>query len=241
MNPIREFLNGFEAMTLENKTDVVSLIKADHRKVDKLFCQYMASKDNAEKENILKEIVSDLRVHAAAEEAKVYPTLDREDHNGTNESLEEHHLIKILLEELTSNRMPEDKVDAKVKVLSEVVKHHVKEEESIYLPELADSGADLEELGESFTSEKERLLGLPEEGEKIESSSDEDFRKVPDAVLEDDAVEVKPVRKAPARKAPAKKAPAKKPAAIKKPIKAVKKDNTVKMPAAKASKKKKAS
>ena len=247
-------MNGFEAMTLENKTDVVSLIKADHRKVDKLFSQYMQSKDNTEKENILKEIVSDLRVHAAAEESQVYPALDREDHEGTNESLEEHHLIKILLEELTSNRMAEDKIDAKVKVLSEVVKHHVKEEESIYLPELQDSGANLEELGNSFVNEKERLLGMPEEGEKIECDDDGAFMKVPDAVLEDDCVEIKNTdiknttvaRKAPVKKAPAKKAPAKKVAdnkvvAAKKPVKAVKKDNTVKMPAAKVSKKKKAS
>jgi hemerythrin superfamily protein len=252
MNPFKEFLNGFQAKTLENRTDVVSLIKADHRKVDKLFAQYVESKDSTEKENILKEIVSDLRVHAAAEESKVYPTLDREDHEGTNESLEEHHLIKILLEELTSNRMAEDKVDAKVRVLSEVVKHHVKEEETIYLPELQDSGADLEELGTSFISEKERLLGLPESGERIESTDDSDFMKVPDAVLEDEAVEVKreTAKKPPARKPAAKKEAVKKARVKKEPakrvaaaktIKAVKKDNTVKMPSAKPAKKKKAS
>jgi hemerythrin superfamily protein len=218
MNPFKEFFNGMGAMNLEGRTDVISLIKADHRKVDELFKQYMDSSDDAEKESILQEIINDLRVHASAEETKVYPILDTEDHDGANESREEHHLIKILIEELSSNRLAEDKIDAKVKVLSEVVKHHVKEEETKYLPELKDSGADLDLLGENFTTEKERLMGEPDMvAAPVETTDESMFRRVPDAVLADDAREVKasaakkaPLKKEPAKKVEAKKAPARK-------------------------------
>jgi len=157
MNPFKGLMNGVESIVLEGRTDVISLIKADHRKVDQLFKQYKDAETKAEKKRVMLEIINDLKVHAAAEESKVYPTLDKEDHNGTNESFEEHHLIKILIEELADMTDVNDKTDAKVKVLSEVVEHHVKEEESKYLPELKNSDADLEKMGASFTAEKERL------------------------------------------------------------------------------------
>jgi hemerythrin superfamily protein len=161
MNPFKEFMNQVENKMLESRSDVISLIKADHRKVDQLFAEYVASDDNAEKEKIIMQVIDDLRVHAGAEEGKVYPVLDKQDHNGSNECLEEHHLIKILIEELSGMHQINDKVDAKMKVLSEVVKHHVNEEENKYLPELEKSGEDLDELGEEFMAEKERLQKEP--------------------------------------------------------------------------------
>jgi hemerythrin superfamily protein len=171
MNPFQKIWAVAETTLLESKSDVISLIKADHRKVDQLFERYVKSTDNHEKRSIVKKIINDLRIHAGAEEGKVYPVLDREDHCGTNESLEEHHLIKILIEELSLMRVMNDKVDAKMKVLSEVVKHHVQEEEFKYLPELKESDADLDELGETFTAEKLRLEKDPEKKPRKKSSA----------------------------------------------------------------------
>jgi len=173
MNPFKGLMNEVESIVLEGRTDVISLIKADHRKVDQLFKQYKEAQSKAEKKRVMLEIINDLKVHAAAEESKVYPTLDKEDHEGTNESFEEHHLIKILIEELAGMLDMDDKTDAKVKVLSEVVHHHVKEEESKYLPELKDSDADLEKMGASFTAEKERLQKVKTMPEKAAKKSAE--------------------------------------------------------------------
>ena len=258
MNPIKEFLNEVEAKVLELRTDVISLIKSDHRKVDLLFEQYIASEDRAEKDDILKSIIGDLKVHAAAEEAKVYPTLDNEDHAATNKALEEHHLIKILIEELCNRQLKDDKVDAKVKVLSEVFQLHAKEEEGKYLPELKESGADLEQLGEDFTSEKDRLMSIPAKTKKVKSA-----KKAPAVkpIAEKKPVAKKPVAKKPVAKKPvavkpaAKKPVAKKPAATKpvstklaskkpafaKITAASKQSKTVKMPTSKAKPKRKAS
>lgn len=171
MNPFQEIWAAAETKLLESKSDVISLIKADHRKVDQLFERYVKSTDSHEKRSIIKKIINDLRIHAGAEEGKVYPVIDKEDHGGVNESLEEHHLIKILIEELSLMRVMNEKVDAKMKVLSEVVKHHVQEEEFKYLPELKESDADLNELGDTFTAEKLRLEKEPQQKPRKKSAA----------------------------------------------------------------------
>jgi hemerythrin superfamily protein len=206
MNPIKEFFNEVETKVLAQGTDVISMIKSDHRKVDGLFQQYQSSSDETEKKELVKTICTELRVHAGAEETKVYPTLDQEDHNGANESLEEHHLIKILISELSGMGAVNDKMDAKMKVLSEIVKHHVHEEETKYLPELNDSGEDLDQMGEAFQAEKERLMNAPDQEEKPGNKAKRrSVAKVASAKKGEPRKKAKSAKKDAAKKAPAKK------------------------------------
>jgi hemerythrin superfamily protein len=157
MNTISKFIKDLEQKSLSGKSDVISLIEADHRKVDALFAQYQSSSKTADKRKLLEQIVKELNVHTAAEEKLVYPKLEETDEDGTNEAFEEHHVVEVVLNELSKVGKIDDLVDAKVKVLSELVKHHVKEEESKLLPELKQSGADLEELGTEFKNQKDAL------------------------------------------------------------------------------------
>lgn len=160
MNAVTKFITELDEKAEKAKGDVISLIKADHRKVDLLFAEYESSKKPADKKVLLEQIVKELNVHAAAEEKLVYPTLKETDADGTNEAYEEHHVVEGMLKELMGVQEINELVDAKVKVLSELVKHHVKEEEKTLLPEIKESGADLNDLGNDFKAEKERLKGI---------------------------------------------------------------------------------
>ena len=70
----------------------------------------------------------------------------------------EHASIKSLVEQLETMRADDELVDAKVKVLSEYVKHHVKEEEDELFPKVKKSALDLEALGEEMAERKSELM-----------------------------------------------------------------------------------
>lgn len=141
--------------------NVIDLLKKDHRKVEQLFKDFEKAEAKDEKLAILKEVITELNLHSAAEEKLVYSTLKDGEEEKVEEAFEEHHLAKFLLAELDQFDGSEENFDAKVKALSEVIKHHVKEEELDMLPKLRGSDTDLEELGREFLEEKEELRANP--------------------------------------------------------------------------------
>ena len=145
--------------------DAIDLLTEDHRKVDELFEDYEASKDEADdgaKEERVAEICLELTIHASVEEEIFYPAareaLESEDDAETLDEAEvEHQSIKDLVEQLQAMTAGEELYDAKVKVLAEYVKHHVQEEEGELFPALRGSDADLEALGAELAQRKEEL------------------------------------------------------------------------------------
>lgn len=139
--------------------DAVSLLKEDHRKVEELFKKFEETESKIERRSLLDEIITELTVHASLEEKFIYPLLFTEEmEDKTKEAFEEHHVVKLLLTELDSFSGGEDNIKAKVKVLSEMVKHHIKEEELDLLPKLKDQGVDTDELGATLKKEKKNFL-----------------------------------------------------------------------------------
>jgi hemerythrin superfamily protein len=136
--------------------DAIDLLKADHRKVESLFSQFERARSN--KQNILDQIIKELSIHATVEENLVYPLIDDEDHDMAMEANEEHHVVKMMLAELADIPADKDIVKAKVRVLKEIVNHHVKEEERDILPKLKKSGADLDRLAEDILRRKQQLM-----------------------------------------------------------------------------------
>ncbi len=121
--------------------DAITLLKADHRAVQKLFKQFEKSGDRAvvTKRNIVKDIVKELSIHAAIEEQVFYPSVRNEVDGAEREvleSLEEHHVAKWLLSEIDGMSPDDERFDAKVTVLIEAVRHHVEEEETVLFPEV---------------------------------------------------------------------------------------------------------
>lgn len=110
--------------------DAIALLKADHRKVERLFKRYEKAKSKSVKAKLAQQICLELSVHTTIEEELFYPTVrgtvDDEIHD---EAYVEHDGAKVLIAELLKGTPDDDFYDAKVVVLSEMIKHHVKEEE----------------------------------------------------------------------------------------------------------------
>src|SRR5262245_40794749 len=121
--------------------DAITLLKNDHRTVEKLFKQFEKAGDRAhvQKRKIVDRIIEELSVHAAVEEQIFYPVARGavpETEEIALESLEEHHVVKWVLSELQDMGPKNERFDAKVTVLIENVRHHVEEEESDFFPEV---------------------------------------------------------------------------------------------------------
>jgi short-subunit dehydrogenase len=153
--------------------DVIDLLMADHRKVEGLFEEFENSRTKVQRRKLLEKIITELSIHAAAEEKHVYPAYMQEDEDMTQEAIEEHHVVKMVLKELSSFDGSEENVKAKVKVLSEMVQHHVEEEESEMFPEMRKMDLDLMEMAEDVKAEKEKLLSrMKKVGDKSKRKDD---------------------------------------------------------------------
>ena len=142
--------------------DAITLLKNDHRSVEKLFkrFEHAGEKAYAEKRKLVDRIIEELSQHAAIEEQVFYPVA-RATVPGTEdialESLEEHHIVKWVLSELEGMDPHDERFDAKVTVLIENVRHHVEEEESEFFPKVRDrlGRNDLGEVGDALAQAKE--------------------------------------------------------------------------------------
>jgi hemerythrin superfamily protein len=148
--------------------DAITLLKNDHKTVEKLFTQFEKAGDTAyrTKRAIVDRIIEELSVHAVIEEQLFYPVTRAtvpETEDIALESLEEHHIVKWVLNELDSMSPEDERFDAKVTVLMENVRHHVEEEEGEYFPKVrAELGRHaLNELGDALMAAKKRAPTHP--------------------------------------------------------------------------------
>ena len=110
--------------------DAIAMLKADHRKVEELFAKFEETNGKATKQRLAEEICLELKVHTAIEEEIFYPACrGKVEDDLVNEAYVEHDSAKLLINEIEAGGPEEDFYDAKVKVLSEMIEHHVEEEE----------------------------------------------------------------------------------------------------------------
>jgi len=137
--------------------NALTVLKHDHGNVEALFERYehLHDDDPAEKRHIVDKLIEHLSAHAAIEEQVFYPRVratvaDATD--GVLEALEEHHVVKWTLSELEKMAPSDERFDAKVRVLTESVRHHVEEEENELFPKIRDAftNEELEEMGEAL-------------------------------------------------------------------------------------------
>jgi len=138
------------------------LLTEDHRKVEKLFKEYAKAKDsgnNEEKMRIAKEVCGELLIHMEIEEKLFYPHLKQkiDEENMMNEAVVEHAGAKDLIKQLGSMEPSDPMFDAKIKVLSEEIAHHVEEEEEEMFPQATNSGLNLKALGEQLLHAKNQM------------------------------------------------------------------------------------
>ena len=146
-----------------------ALLKEDHDKVKGLFDQFEAARSRAARVRIVREALTELKVHAAIEEELFYPAVRKPvGKEVMNEADEEHHVAKLLIAELDRMDGSETHFDAKFQVLAENVRHHIREEEDEMLPKARQVKVDFEALAEKMRARKERLqaAGVPPVGEE---------------------------------------------------------------------------
>jgi hemerythrin superfamily protein len=148
--------------------DAITLLKDDHKSVEKLFKKFEDVGDNAvkTKRRLVDQMIDELTTHAYIEETVFYPAArkaapDTADH--VLESIEEHHVVVWLLSELAGMDPADERFTAKVTVLIENVRHHVEEEEQDWFPLVRKAmGTNaLRELGEELAAAKPNAPGNP--------------------------------------------------------------------------------
>jgi hemerythrin superfamily protein len=140
--------------------DAISLLKQDHREVSELFDAF--EKDDADKSEIASRVCRMLTVHATIEEEIFYPAareaLADEGDDLLDEAEVEHASAKELIAQIEEEGQDGDMFEAKVKVLGEYIRHHVKEEESELFPLVKKADMDLDAIGSELQKRKTALL-----------------------------------------------------------------------------------
>ena len=146
--------------------DGLQLLAGDHRKVEDLFAQFEKATGTSAKEKLVRQICTELKVHAQIEEEIYYPAIrGKVDEDALDEAYVEHDSAKLLINELEAAEPDEAYYDAKVKVLSELIEHHVKEEEKErdnLFQQTRAADIDLEALGAQLAARKAELLAKAE-------------------------------------------------------------------------------
>ncbi|HEY8160607.1 MAG TPA: hemerythrin domain-containing protein [Methylobacter sp.] len=140
--------------------DATALLRADHEHVSELFDKYEESHSSAKKKQIASQICDELTVHAQIEEEIFYPAVKRalKDHELIPEAQVEHATLKDLIAQVEGKEPDGEMFDAKIKVMHEYVKHHVKEEQNEIFPKATSTDLDMMKLGAKLSERKEELL-----------------------------------------------------------------------------------
>ena len=153
-------------MTETQPRDGLQLLTADHRKVEDLFAEFEKARGASAKEKLVKQICTELKVHTQIEEEIYYPAIrGKVEEDALDEAWVEHDSAKTLINELEAAAPDEDFYDAKVKVLQELIDHHVKEEEKErdnLFQQTRAAEIDLQALGEQLAARKAELMAQAE-------------------------------------------------------------------------------
>lgn len=149
-------------------TDAIALLKADHRKVEGLFEQFEKASGASRKQALATHICNELKIHTTIEEEIFYPAFQGKIEEDTlAEAYVEHDGAKVLINDIMAASPEDDFYDAKVKVLSEEIKHHVHEEEMPsegMFAQCRKADVDLVALRDRMTARKAELMKQAEAG-----------------------------------------------------------------------------
>jgi hypothetical protein len=148
--------------------DAIKLLKDDHRQVEEWFEQFENTNSGAKKQKLADNICLALEVHTQIEEEIFYPACREAgiEEDLMDEADVEHDGAKKLIAEIEAGKPGDDHWDAKVKVLSEMIKHHVKEEEQRdgMFAKAKKADLDLDALGEELQARKAELMKQKKNG-----------------------------------------------------------------------------
>lgn len=140
--------------------DATALLRADHKAVSDLFAEYEKTRSPARKMALVSKICTELSVHAQVEEEIFYPAVKAalKDKELVPEAIVEQATMKALIAQVEGVTPDGEMFDAKVRVLAEYVKHHVKEEHTEMFPKAKASKLDMADLGARLAARKSELM-----------------------------------------------------------------------------------
>ncbi len=140
--------------------DAIALLRADHKLVSDLFAQFEKTRSGNRKKTLVAQICRELTVHAQIEEEIFYPAVKQalKDKELVPEATVEHASVKDLIAQVRDVEPDGEMFDARVKVMGEFVKHHVKEEQNEMFPKAKGTRLDMQALGEQMAARKAELL-----------------------------------------------------------------------------------
>lgn len=122
--------------------DVISLLEKDHQTVNELFRRFHLAEKAETHEELGREIVHELSVHAAVEEQFVYPLIRYKAEDGAelaDHGIEEHAEVKELLASLEDTDPSTAAYRKTMEKIIDSVRHHVEDEENETFPKLRSS------------------------------------------------------------------------------------------------------
>jgi hypothetical protein len=157
--------SGGRRRSAPSRRDALTLLKEDHRRVEALFESFEKARSEDRKRSLATEICSALRIHAQIEEEIFYPAFYEatQEEDLHHEAIIEHDGAKKLIAEIESSSPGDEYFEARVTVLSEMIRHHVREEEKRdgLFGKSRSSGMDLAEIGERLAERKSQLESEP--------------------------------------------------------------------------------
>lgn len=142
--------------------DIYQILRQEHDQVQQMLDQQIEGKKSGKAQD-LKEIQQQLSIHLSGEEKLLYPLLTKSEESKEDafEAFEEHHVAKLTLNELMKMSPGDERWLAKLKVLKELIDHHVQEEESnlFKVAKKVISNEQAKEIGQKYQQEKEKQLG----------------------------------------------------------------------------------
>lgn len=153
--------NQIQLSTRDKPQEATALLRADHKLVSGLFEEYESARSTSKKKELVEKICLELGVHAQIEEEIFYPAVKiaLKDKELIPEASVEHETLKNLIAQVEGKEPDGEMFDAKIKVLSEYVKHHVKEEQNEIFPKAKATKLDMLALGEQLLKRKAELMG----------------------------------------------------------------------------------
>ena len=159
--------------------DAIVLLKDDHQQIRKVFKDFEAAGDNAEKRKgqLVDKMIELLTQHTYIENEVMYPRVREllpELEDDVLESYEEHHVADVLVMELSSMKPSDERFDAKTTVLIENVTHHMDEEEQDWFPKVREGlgRKALQEIGEAMIEAKKTAPKRPSQPSALKKTID---------------------------------------------------------------------
>jgi hemerythrin-like domain-containing protein len=155
----------FRSSSKSSPSDAISLLKEDHVRVKQMLTRLDATTNRAvaEREKLLGQIESEVKVHTQIEEEIFYPAFKEaarsSDQHIYYEAVEEHQLVDIVLPQAKGTDTGSEEFAAKAKVLKDLIEHHAEEEETEMFVKARKvmSATQLRELGERMDTRKQQL------------------------------------------------------------------------------------